>query len=162
MKIVKLGNTKDFYDHVLKPNFDNFMNSPSTFQTAINMVMSLFHIRDWVFKVDKLQVEQILGVSFSDEYAVWRHVEFVCPKAGFIRDVANASKHVTLDRQSSTSMSHIANAAIVSVGYGEGGYGQGRFSAPSVMMEDGSGHVSLDECAKEVYQFWSDLVGRLT
>jgi hypothetical protein len=84
-------------------------------------------------------------------WPLWEHIEKVQPKAKFIRDVANASKHVVIDRNPSTSMSHQANTLIQTAGFGEGGYGVGRYSAPSVMMSEGAGEVSLDGCARAVF-----------
>jgi len=159
--IIKLDSSKAFFDEVLALNFREFMNTSSSFSTAINMASSLFHMHEWVYSLDKAAAEKALNTTFSAKHEVWKYVEANVSQAGYIRDVANAAKHVVLTKRPSTSMTHIANTAVVSVGWGEGGYGQGRYSAPSVMMEEGTGQVSLDTCAKAVFGFWEDLVKRL-
>lgn len=155
---VKLESSIDFYDEVVKSSYDEFVGSPSSFRTAFNLVSALFHMHEWVYEFDKSTAEAQLGARFDSAYQIWQHIETSIPNAKFIRDVANASKHVRLTKKTSTSMTHIANTFIQSVGYGEGGYGVGRNSAPSVMMEEESGFISLDACAKDVFQFWQKLI----
>jgi hypothetical protein len=161
MDQIKLLNSRDFFEQVLRKNYEDFISKPSSFQTAINAVTSLYHMHEWVFTLDKAHAENVTNASFSKSYDVWTFVENAVPKAGHIRDVSNASKHVELTRQPSTSMTHIANTSIISYGYGEGGYGVGRFGAPTVMLDEAQGPVSLDECATVVFDFWKDLVDRM-
>jgi hypothetical protein len=93
--------------------------------------------------------------------AFWQRVQTDEPKAAFIRDLANASKHVKLAIKPSTGMTHIANTFIQSSSYGTGGYGVARYSAPSVMMQDSTGDVSLDDCVNALYAYWKNLIGVL-
>ncbi len=58
-------------------------------------------------------------------------------------------------------MTHIANTTIQTVGFGEGPYGAGRYSAPSVTMKDGSTDVYLDKCVQDLLGFWEPLVNEL-
>lgn len=126
------------------------------------MASSLYHFHEWVIAIDKNAAENALGLAFNKPHDLWSHVESTVPGAGSIRDLANASKHVSIDKKPSTSMTHIANTSIVSVGWGEGGYGVGRYGgAPSVMMDQGSAPVSLDDCATKVFKFWQTLVEKL-
>jgi hypothetical protein len=84
------------------------------------------------------------------------------PGADFIRDVANASKHVKLDHSPSTSMTHVANVSIMTAGFGEGGFGEGRYGgAAELKIKDGSDDVSFDKCAQNMFQFWKTLITKL-
>jgi hypothetical protein len=81
--------------------------------------------------------------------------------ADFIRDVANASKHVKLEH-SSTSMTHVANVSIMTADYSSGSYGQGRYGgAAELKIREGSDVVSFDKCAENMFQFWESLIGKL-
>jgi hypothetical protein len=158
----KLVSSKEYFQHVLKPNYDDFMRAESTFQRAINMASSLYHFHEWVFATDKIAAERELSATFASPHDLWNLVEAAVPEAGSIRDLANASKHVSIDRKPSTSMTHIANTSIVSVGWGQAGFGVGRYGGvPSVIMDQGSDPVSLDDGATKVFQFWEALVKKL-
>ena len=87
----------------------------------------------------RLPLRHIFGRNSRGPGRSWEHIEKVQPKAKFIRDVANASKHVVIDENPSTSMSHRPTPQLPTAGFGEGGYGVGRYSAPSVMMSEGAG-----------------------
>jgi|SRR5271169_4308949 len=157
----KLNSPKEYFEQVLEPNYNAFMGAPSTFQSAFNVASSLFHMRDWVYNLKRAELEKALSEKFSDQAAFWRYIEKNVPGADFIRDVANASKHVKLDH-SSTSMTHVANVAIMTAGYGEGGYGEGRYGgAAELKIKDGSDDVSFDKCAQSVFQFWNKLIPKL-
>lgn len=153
-----LDDAKAFFQQVLKPSYDEFMGTPSTFRTAFNAVTALFHMHEWLYEFKKPEIEAKYAAVFPKKGDFWAHVETLVPKAKFIRDLANASKHVRLTIRPSTSMTHIANTSIQTVGFGEGGYGLGRYSAPSVTMKDGSTDVYLDDCAKDLFGLWDALI----
>jgi hypothetical protein len=118
-------------------------------------------MRDWVYNMKRNELEKALGQKFADQAAFWRYIENNVPGAAFIRDVANASKHVKLDH-SSTSMTHVANVAIMTTGYGQGGYGEGPYGgAAELKIKDGSSDVSFDKCAQSTYKFWQSLIPKL-
>ena len=153
-----LTTAHDFFEQVLKINYDRFNNDPSSFVTALNAALSLFHFHEWLFVSKKTDLEAKYTQTFKTKGDFWGFVEQQVPAAGYVRDVANASKHVVLKINPSTSMSHIANTAIVTTGSRQGGSGGGGYLAPSIMMKDGSNDVSFDACAQALYQFWDQLV----
>lgn len=160
-KSSKLENPRDFFDEIALPNRTDFFNSPSSFKTAFALAMSLFNLHEWVFEFNKADVEVEFGKVFAKPGDLWQEVERQVPEAKFIRDFSNASKHVKLTIQPSTSMTHITNTEIQTVGYGEGGYGQGRYSAPSVLFHDGSNKIYFDDCANKLFDFWEILINKL-
>ena len=146
-----LTTAHDFFEQVLKVNYGRFNSSASSFATAFNAAVSLFHFHEWLFKSKKSELQVKYARIFETKGDFWRFVEQQVPAARYVRDVANASKHVELKINPSTSMSHVANTAIVTVG-------SGQYSAPSIIMKDGSNDVSFDACAQALYQFWDQLV----
>ena len=44
MEIKRLEGARNYFNEVLKPNFDEFMGTPSSFRTAFNLVSALFHM----------------------------------------------------------------------------------------------------------------------
>jgi hypothetical protein len=157
----KLDNPRDFFDEITRPNHADFFGSPSSFRTAFALAMSLFNLCEWVFEFNKADVEREFGKTFAKSGDLWQEVEIHVPEAKFIRDFANASKHVKLTIRPSTSMTHIANTEILSSSNGAGGWGLGRYSAPSVVFHDGGNKVYFDGCANKLFNFWENLIDKL-
>jgi hypothetical protein len=155
---VALADAKEFYLHVVKPNVEEFTTTPSQFRTAVNAATSLFHMHDWLYEFKRTELEGMYKHTFESKGIFWRHIETLVPSSKFIRDLANASKHVQLTRQPSTSMDGISGTVIRSSGFGEGGFGVGRFGGQNVMMKDAGAVVSLDDCVRELMHFWGELV----
>jgi hypothetical protein len=158
---VSLTDPKVFFEEIAKPNFDGYMETVSSFRTAFNAVTALFHLHEWIYESKRVEIETKYGQSFRSKGAFWKFVESQVSGAKFVRDLANASKHVTLKINPSTSMTHIANTTIQTAGYGGGGFGAGRFSAPSVVMKDGLQDVYLDGCLQDLFEFWRRLIADL-
>jgi hypothetical protein len=156
-----LDDAKDFFEQIVEPSFTEFMSAPSSFRTAFNAATALFHMHEWLYEYKKAELEAKYSLPFLKKGDFWGHVETLVPLSKFIRDLANASKHVRLTLRPSTSMTHIANTVIQTVGFGQGGYGVGRYSAPTVTMKDGTTDVVLDDCAKDLFRLWQQLITEL-
>jgi hypothetical protein len=156
---------KAFFEEIITPSYSDFVGSASSFRTAFNVATALFHMHEWLLTYKQPELE----AHFSETYGsgkkakskFWQRVQADEPKAAYIRDLANASKHVKLTIMPSTGMTHIANTFIQSSSYGTGGYGIGRYSAASVMMQGSTGDVSLDDCVNALYAYWKNLIGLL-
>lgn len=150
-----LANAEDFLAEVLQPNYEAYLQSASNFASAVNLATALFHFCDWLFVEYKEQLKS--RYASADEKAFWKKVEQEDPRYGYVRDVANASKHVRL-RRPSTRMNHISRLLIVDRPFGSGPYGQGRFGGSNVVCDDGGEPVYFDECATALYDYWSSLL----
>ncbi|MGP4749386.1 hypothetical protein [Agrobacterium pusense] len=165
--IMTLASSADYFRQIVKPNMDTFFSSPSNFASAVNLATSLFHFHEWLFDEFKADISAHFGKNFSKPGGFWKHVEGTNSKFGYIRDVTNASKHVTIGGPGfappSTGMTHMANTAIISVGWGQGGFGQGAYGGgPNVVFDDGGNQISFDDCANQLYAYWKNLLQTLT
>lgn len=156
-----LDNPRDFSEEITPPSYVDFFGAPSSFRTAFSLATSLFHLHEWLFEFNKADVEREFGKTFTRPGDLWQEVESQVPEAKFIRDLSNASKHVKLTIRPSTSMIDIADTEIQVSSYGTGGYGQGRYSAPSVVFHDRDNVIYLDDCAKKLFTFWESLIDKL-
>jgi len=111
-----------------------------------------------LFEYKKSEIEQKYGLAFSSPRSFWQHVEGLLFEAKYIRDVANASKHVNLTRRTLTSMSHIANTVIQTSSWSTGPFGSGRYSDDSVKMKDGGSDIDFDDCVEKLRTFRRDLI----
>lgn len=162
-----LSNAEDYFLNVLKPNYDAFFGAPSTFASAFNLATTLYHFHEWLFEEYRTQLENHFNVTFTGKGKFWQSVEQTNANFGYIRDVTNASKHVTIGgarfAPPSTGMTHIANTHIISTGYGQGGFGQGRYGGgPAVVFEDAGNQISFDDCASQLFAYWKALLEHLT
>jgi hypothetical protein len=42
-----------YYAKVMKPGYDEFCASPSSFRTAFNLASSLFHFHEWLYEYSR-------------------------------------------------------------------------------------------------------------
>lgn len=164
---VSLSSAEDYFLSVVMPNHRAFFNAPSNFASAFNLATTLYHFHEWLFEQYKSELETHFGTTFSSKGKLWQAVEQTNSNFGYIRDVTNASKHVTIGgarhAQPSTGMTHIANTHIVSAAFGQGCYGQGRYGGgPNVVFEDAGKQISFDECASQLFAYWKSLLEKLT
>src|SRR5437773_7469941 len=103
-----LDSASKYYLEILKSEHDEYFATPATLRSAFNLAKNIFHCADWAFEHHRTELEAHFGVKLSRPADLWAEIEKLDGRFGFIRDVANASKHVRLTRRPSTSMSHIA------------------------------------------------------
>lgn len=159
--IESVDDAKYFFQQIVKPSVDDYLNTASQFRTAFSAVTALFHMHEWLYEFKQPELEAKYIMTFPKKGDFWGHVETLVPSSKFIRDLANASKHVRLTIRPSTSMTHIANTVIQSTSWGEGAYGVGRYSGRNMTMKDGISDVLLDNCVQELMAFWEPLVCEL-
>ena len=162
-----LTSAEDYFLKVMKPNYDAFFGASSTFASAFNLATTLFHFHEWLFDQYKPELEQNFRTTFASKGPFWQAVQGTNTNFGYIRDVTNASKHVTIGDQDSpppsTGITHIANTRIISIGYGQGGYGQARYGGgPAVVFDDAGNQISFDDCASQLFDYWKKLLEQLT
>jgi uncharacterized protein YdiU (UPF0061 family) len=85
-------------------------------------------------------------------------VEATNQRFGFIRDLANASKHVRLTKRPSTCMTHVANTYIRIGTFQRGAFDPRVFGTGGMVMKDGTTEVSFDACATELFNYWTRLL----
>lgn len=159
MAVTSLTSARDYFEEVLKPAYNDFFASPSSFKNAYAMTNSLYHFHEWIWFYQEAALTQKFAITKKSD--LWHQVvEQQVPDAGLIRDLNNVSKHVELKIGSnpSTQMHHSANTHIVSTGYGVGGYGVGRYGGNNVQLDEGGRNVSLDVVATALFGFWHVLI----
>lgn len=154
--ITSLAIADDFFLNVLVPNYNSFFLYPSTFASVVNLGNSLYHFHEWIYDTYRAKLDIKYAQVFSSSGNFWAFIETQSSSFGYIRDMTNASKHVTIGkRPASTGMTHFANTHITVKGFGVGGYGLGKYGgAPDVTFDDGGRRISFDQCAKDLFNFW--------
>jgi hypothetical protein len=86
-----------------------------------------------------------------------------CSDAGLVRDVAEGFKHVTLSRRTRRVTSK-DQTGIETMGYGQGGWGEGRYGGPEqlvVTLDDGTKRP-LSAILKNVIEMWARILPTLS
>jgi hypothetical protein len=161
-----LDTARKYYDEVLKAQYDEFFTQPATFRNLINLASSLFHFHEWLFVEfsPELQIKFGQPQPIANASAFWKLVEATNSKFGFVRDIANASKHVKLTRNPSTTITHMANTVIQVAKWDTGlKWDSGaKWDTPSVISKHGSNDVLFDTCAEELFRYWTNLIDKLS
>jgi hypothetical protein len=156
----RLDTVQKYFAEILEPEFREFFSKPSTFRNTVNLARSLFHFHEWMWRQCKAKLEAHFGKILGTPRSLWAEMEKVDPRFGYIRDVANASKHVVLDRQPSTSMTHIANTYIEQAVFQSNVFQSNVFQTGGVKMQDGLDIVEFDKCAKALFNYWKELLAK--
>ena len=153
-----LDSPRTYYAEVMKPGYDEFFASPSSFRTAFNLASSLFHFHEWLYEYSRTKLEAHFRKTLDSAGAFWATVEATNPRFCFIRDLSNASKHVRLTRRPSTRVSHVANIHIRIGTFQRGAFDPRVFDTQGMVMKDGAREISFDACATELFDYWTRLL----
>jgi hypothetical protein len=145
----------EYFEIHVTPNLDAWMNQLTDMRLAMNAVVVLYHMADhfWhayssndpsrVFHTDNSGLFRLELAKRGNQYKI-------------LRDVAEAHKHMELDR-SSRVLTQANQTAVGATGWGEGGFDTGPFGGgPSIVIEldDGSKH-HLSSLAQKVSELWA-------
>jgi hypothetical protein len=156
----RLDTVQKYFAEILEPEFQEFFSRPSTFRNTVNLARSLFHFHEWMWRQCKGNLEAHFGKSLKTPGSFLGEMEKIDSRFGYIRDVANASKHVVLDGQPSTSMKHIANTYIEQAAFQSNTFQRNAFQTGGVKMKDEGKTIVFDECAK-AFSYWKALLAKL-
>lgn len=165
MTVERLDSARLYFDKVLRPAKDQFFVTTSNFLSTYALANSLYHFHEWLWHYHETALSQKYP-GLRTKHDLWKQiVETNVPKAGYVRDLNNVSKHVELRPSGrsapSSPATHSANTYIQDSTYGTGGYGVGRYSAPSVKIASSAGDVLFDDVANDLFQFWEALIDEL-
>lgn len=143
--------------HVV-PGINDFVASPLDIRIAMNSAVALNQLADYFWRsystTDPALVFHTANVGvFRDELGK-RHPEFA-----IVRDVAEAHKHMSLNRIPRVVTGSV-QTAVGSTGYGVSRYGTGPWGGgPSIVIDlDNGNHVHFSSMAKTVFDLWQAML----
>jgi hypothetical protein len=155
-----LQTSKDYFREVLEPNRSDFLSDRTSLRFMANYVTSLYHLADWLGKSDLSFVQSQWGNSIKSKHDIWDYAESQVPDAGYIRDFANALKHMTLTKNPSTPMRHAAEAQSRGGGFDPKAFSEG-FDVGDIYISVGATTVSLPPVCEELYKLWKALIDNM-
>jgi hypothetical protein len=90
---INLNTVEEYWDQLIVPSISKFQAEPST-AALFGAALNVWHLHDWVWH-DQHPGENSRGVTF-DSYR--ERLLQDCPELGWLRDIADASKHRGLGR----------------------------------------------------------------
>jgi len=143
-----------FFDTHLIPNYKEWEANTLNLRLAMNASLSLFHMADHFWH----------SFCGSDPDRVFNEKNFrgfhnrinnECKNFRLLRDVANAHKHMKLDR-SNRAITLSEQTSLRNPGYGESGYGSGPYGGGLsivIILDDGT-QRHLADILQTVKSYW--------
>lgn len=153
---MKIESPKDYFEYVIFYNFEKYKLKPGFLPTAFNLSNSLLNMFDWMWHTYECRLGD--DIFLKKDYR--KYVHHTCPSFEYISDLANASKHLSLNR-ASTKMTSISDATAAESKFGEGGFGVGKFGRGAVIINSGGYSIDFERVAIEVYEFWRAELNRV-
>lgn len=125
---------REFLESVVRPNIQDFHDNFASLRHAHNAVSSVdalaAHLYVWAKTHAPTAVASVNDDSYYRQTLSLRDQQFA-----LLRDIAKAQKHVHLTRHS-PQVARADQVTSRAIGYGEGGYGEGRFGGVEQVVVD--------------------------
>jgi hypothetical protein len=144
----------EFFQLHVVPNLEAWSSNSTDIRLAMNVAVSLFHMADHFWHTYSI-ADPVRVFNTKSPAAFRLELSNRYPYFMILRDVAEAHKHMKLDRPKRL-LTQANQTAVGATGFGESGFGTGPFGGgPSVVvvLNDGTKH-HLSFFAEEVKQLW--------
>lgn len=153
---MKIDLAREFFNTHVIPNHDEWVAQPTDIRLAMNAVLSMYHLADhfWHQYKDTApgRVFETVGTGIFRSTLSAR-----CENFSILRDVAEAHKHMKLDRRPGPVQTALCETSFGDAGWGEGPYGG---SAAIVVSLDDNSKRHLITVLMEVKNMWIEMLGR--
>ena len=162
MKITKIETPRDFADHVVNLDIDDFIECPTDLRRAYHACTSLLSLRDWIVRSyydrdwfwQKVLQGQITTVGKMQE-----GLNTIDKSFEITTDIANASKHMVLDpNKRQTELYGAANVEIRTATTTAGGSALGAALLNSAMLNEAPTIVTTDRIRAQIGSVYVDVL----
>lgn len=156
-----ISNAQEYFIEAVGYNMRQFMNDRSCLPAAYNLANALFNMRDWIWHSCRKDIECHFGKKFPNREEFTRALTSACSNFEYVRDVANASKHVALTH-ASTKATDITKTGLLPGSWG-GSWGKswGGSWGRTIVIIDGSKHVHFELVSTSVYKFFDGFMSSI-
>lgn len=146
----------EYFDQVVDFNLQAYKAQPTSLPSAYNLANALFHMHEWVWHTYNSELKG----KYPSPNRFHAHIQNVCPAFKHIRDLANASKHVSLTSPS-TKATHIKDTTSIESKWGEAVYGVSKYGRGVVVIDDGGAKIDFENTADEVFEYWRQVMNEM-
>lgn len=152
--MLKISNAVEFKKFV-DLDYADYITNAEDLRKALHLALGLFHLRDWTFS----EYEGNISFPFKSVGKDYQqYLEGQCSKFGVIRDIANATKHYTLDKNPSTKMVSLANVEVTVGAFQSNAFQGNAFPVSEIKAEVGPNQFEhFEQAAKDVKAMWDRL-----
>lgn len=146
-------NAHEFFDIHVMPTYEDWSKDPINIRLAMSAAVVLNHMADYVWHTYKaLDPVRIFNTKTCGDFRA--ELAIRNPHFAIIRDVAEAHKHLMLDRNSRV-LTSTEQTSVGTTNWGNTGFGTGPFGGgPSII-------VKLDDETKYHFAYLADEVRRI-
>jgi hypothetical protein len=155
--MLQIATSADFMNHIVEPDYQDAMHHRESLRHAFHLAVSLLSLRDWVLKEFSERPEWKFAKGAG---AFQGDLEHICPEFSLISQVANSTKHLTLDgkRPRSINGAHDVRLSGGSGMLGFGALGSGPIgSIPTIEVDVGHDRLPFLHLAEKVVFMWRKL-----
>lgn len=136
VNLFNIQNASDFFEHIVTPEYNDFLNNNASPRHAIFSIISMYHMYEWVHDSQKFTSEDDFLLLYPEEKKVSDYLEIT-------RRVTNSTKHfkwkIDTKRQSGFSSAFSSD-----------------FARPLIIIEDDSSEVSVVDLLCTLFSFWKE------
>jgi hypothetical protein len=148
---------KEYFNEVVGYNLEAYKAKPTSLPAAYNLANTLFSMHEWMWST----YGTALGADCQKVKDYKAHVLADCTGFKHMRDLANASKHVSLS-SASTQATQITDTAAIESNVGEAIIGVSKIERGVVVINDGGTNVDFENTADEVHAYWNNVLVNLS
>jgi len=144
----------EFLEQFVRPSVDAWRRDHLNIRLAKQAISELNNMAERMFHYWGVSAPQVYNAKTAREYRRWL-AEQECGDFQLVWDIADAHKHVELDRRS-RAVTHDAQTSPGRLGFGEGLFGEGIFGGAEqlvVRLDDGTRRAILGVIGR-VLQMW--------
>lgn len=138
------------YFNIVEQNYKEYLTNPASVRLAINFSLTAWHLTEWLFH--GLLKYNSFNEDFKNLTAFRKHLKQRCPELQYIRDIADGSKHVTLDRHPSFIKNSKSKKPFHHIRFG---LSNTRFSFLEIELKNGD-TILFRKVVENVMLFWKD------
>jgi hypothetical protein len=162
LSISKIEIPREFFDHVVNPDVDDFIGGPTDLRRAYHACTSLLSLRDWIVKSyhnrDWSWQKQLQG-KITSVRKMQEALNTIDKSFRITTDIANASKHMILDpAKRQTELYGAANVEIRTVTTAAGGSALGGVTLNSAMLNQAPIVVTSDRIRVQIGTVYFDVL----
>ena len=152
-----VSTAREYFEKVISYNLQQYKAEPTSLPAAFNLSNSLFSMHEWMWHT----YGNALGASLRSASDFNSHVQSMCPAFKHMRDLANASKHVSLSSPS-TQAAHITDTEAIESKWDEAVWDVVKWERGVVVINDGNAKVDFESTADELHSYWEAMLGKMS
>jgi len=156
----KVETAPEFKSAVVDRDYEEYKKNPTCLRLAYHLALGLLHLRDWTF--EEHSGSDRWPYKFKEERKYQEFLAGECKYFGFMRDLANAVKHMKLKKWRSTKMEKLADTELMGPAFQPSAFQGNAFQTHTMIVSEiaPGKFVQFEPAADAVMAMWNDLFSK--